>query len=149
MPILAAVCFSSTYSGAGVFTVGVLSRPGRSRCATRGYGSGGSADASPLRGKGEVNSVVGAVVSGLTVSRRTAGHRAGELPQARQIAVAHQRGAIIPHHGPIIGPIIAGIPSLTNPVTSAACARITWVRSGSVEVSTATTPLGVNVIWRW
>jgi hypothetical protein len=63
--------------------------------------------------------------------------------------VVDQRGCgpIIPP-GLIIGPIIAGMPSLTKPVTSTACARMTWVRSGSPEVSTATRPLGVNVSWR-
>jgi hypothetical protein len=49
---------------------------------------------------------------------------------------------------PIIPSIIAGMPSVTNPVTSRACARMAWVRSGSDAVSTATTPLAVKVMWR-
>lgn len=52
---------------------------------------------------------------------------------------------IMPPPMPIMGRIIAGIPSSTKPVTSRACARIARVRLGSSAVSTAITPLGVMV----
>jgi thiol-disulfide isomerase/thioredoxin len=46
---------------------------------------------------------------------------------------------------PIMACIIAGVPSLTNPLTSSECARMAFVSCGSFEVSVTTTPLAVSV----
>lgn len=59
-----------------------------------------------------------------------------------------QRGCIMPPE-PIICCIIAGIPSLTKPLTSRACSRIACTRAGSSAVSSAITPVWVNVNRRW